>query len=64
MSARFNLGVENEWAGAGRDGRTRLFRETKFSGANGDRVKKHFLCSADHEQDRQPYPVDLCSGSM
>ena len=31
-------------------------RETKFSGTQGDRGI--FLCSADHEQDWQPYPVD------
>ena len=38
-------------------------RETKFSGVitNGDRENEntHFPCSADHEQDWQPYPVDL-----
>ena len=34
-------------------------RGTKFSGANGDReIIIHFPCSADHEQDWQPYPVD------
>ena len=33
--------VENEEADAGRDGRTS--RETKFSGANGDRKKWHFV---------------------
>ena len=33
-------------------------RETKFSGANGDREKFVFPRSADHEQDWQPYPVD------
>ena len=31
-------------------------RETTFSGANGD-----IPGSADHEQDWQPYPVDLYS---
>ena len=40
---RFSLSMENEQADAGRDGRTHLARpishsrETKFSGANGDR---------------------------
>ena len=35
-------------------------RETKFSGTHGD--KGIFLpCSADHEQDWQPYPVDTYS---
>ena len=34
-------------------------RETKFSGANGDRQGNIcFLRSADHEQDWQPHPVD------
>ena len=32
--------------------------ETKFSGANGDGGILIFPCSADHEQDWQPYPVD------
>ena len=35
-------------------------RETKFSGTLGDR-ECYFLCSAEHEQDWQPYPVDLYS---
>ena len=34
-------------------------RETRFSGANGDREKIIFPVQlADHEQDWQPYPVD------
>ena len=36
-------------------------RETKFSGANKARENMSFSCSADHEQDWQPYPVDLYS---
>ena len=36
-------------------GRPNLFRETKFSGGNGDMTKLNFPCSADHEQDWQPY---------
>ena len=39
-------------------------RETKFSGANGDREIFYFPCSADHEQDWQPYPVDPYSCYM
>ena len=39
-------------------GHPNLSRETKFSGANGDGRKNSFPCSADHEQDWQPYPVD------
>ena len=31
-------------------------RETKFSGASGDRENIHFPCSADHEQDWQILP--------
>ena len=38
VSTRFSLSVESEQADAGRDYcRTRGSRETKFSGANGDR---------------------------
>ena len=40
-----------------REGTAEQSRETRFSGANGDKVKNHFPCSADHEQDLQPYPV-------
>ena len=36
VSTRFSLSMENEKADAGRDGR-RPYRETIFSGANGDR---------------------------
>ena len=39
-------------------------RHTKLTGTNGDREKFKFhfpLCSADHEQDWQPYPVDAQS---
>ena len=39
-------------------GRLNPSRETKFSGANGDKGIFIFRCSADHEQDWQPYPVD------
>ena len=37
VSCRFGLRVENEQADAGRDGRTRLARETTFPGAIRDR---------------------------
>ena len=59
-NTRFSLSMENEQAGAGRDGTGRLnpSRETKFSGAYGDRGILIFTCSADHEQDWQPYPVN------
>ena len=36
-----------------------MSRETKFSGANGDRQENiRFPYSADHEQDWQPHAVD------
>ena len=38
-----------------------MSRETKFSGANGG--MENFPCSADHEQDWQPYAVDLYSAT-
>ena len=38
-------------------GRLNPSRETKFSGTHRDR-RNYFPCSADHEQDWQPYPVD------
>ena len=41
-----------------RDGTAEPSRETKFSGTHGDRGIFICLCSADHEQDWQPYPVD------
>ena len=45
-----------------RTGRLNPSRETKFSGTHGDRGI--FLpCSADHEQDWQPYPVDPYSAT-
>ena len=40
-------------------------RETKVSGeTNGDREIIIFSCSADHEQDWQPYPVYLYSAIL
>ena len=53
--------MENdEQADAGRGCRTRLTRETNFSGTNGDREIIFIFqdCSADHEQDWQPHPID------
>ena len=41
-----------------RDGMANPSRETTFPGAEADREKKHIPCSADHEQDWQPYRVD------
>ena len=54
---RFSLSVENKRADAGRDGRTLLARQIlRREWGQGN---AHFLCSAGHEQDWQPYPVDL-----
>ena len=46
----------NEQADAGRDCRTRLARPN--SQAHTGTGEYYFPCSADHEQDWQPYPVD------
>ena len=46
----------DEQAGAGRDCRNRLARPK--SQARTGTEKNHFACSADHEQDWQPYLVD------
>ena len=47
----------NEQADAGRDCRTRLARlNSQARTRTGKNI--HFPCSADHEQDWQPYPVD------
>ena len=43
----------DERADVGRDGRNCLARPNSRA--------RHFPCSADHEQDWQPYPVDLYS---
>ena len=59
VSTRFSLSMGNEQAGAGRDGRTRLARPD--SQARRGQRNVNFPCLADHEQDRQPYPVDQYS---
>ena len=42
-----------------RDGTAEPVSRDKFSGASGDRgILFYFPCSADHEQDWEPYPVD------
>ena len=60
VSTRFSLSMENDpgWRGKGWPNQS---REVKFSGANGDRGKKYFSCSAHHEYDWQTYPVDQYS---
>ena len=52
----------DEQADAGRDCRTRLARPN--SQARTRTGKYSFSCSADHEQDWQPYPVDPYSCYM
>ena len=47
------MSVDNERADAGRDGRTCLARPN--STARTGTGKNYFPCSADHEQDWQPY---------
>ena len=53
------MNVEKEQADAGRDGRTRswdqILRRERRQGNN------NYPCSAYHEQDWQPYPVDAYS---
>ena len=51
-----------EWAGFTRDGTTEpVSRNLQILGREQGRGNLHFPCSADHEQDWQPYPVDLYS---
>ena len=57
VSSRFTLSAENEKANAGRDGRTSLARPN-FLRRTGT-GKYSFSLLADHEQDWQPYPIDL-----
>ena len=52
--------MENERAGAGRDSRTYFARPNSQARAWGQE-KFDFSCSADHEQDWRPYPVDAQS---
>ena len=59
MRTRLSLIVDNEQAGAGRDCRSRL---DQILGRERGQVNINFPCSApcsaDHEQNWQPYPVD------
>ena len=57
VSTISSLSVENEQADTGRDGRTCLAAGPNSQARTGTE-KKHFLRSADHGQDWQPYPVD------
>ena len=56
----FSLSMGNEKADAGRDGRSRLARSNSQA-RTGTRKYSLFPRSADHEQNWQPYLVDLYS---
>ena len=58
VSTGSSIGVENERADAGRDGTAEPVSRDQIFRREGDRGKIHFPCSADHELDWQPYPVD------
>ena len=62
MSTRFSLSVEIEQADTGRDGRTRLARPNLRRERGQGNI--HFPCSADHEQDWLPHPVDPYSDDI
>ena len=53
---RFRLSIENEQADAGRDGEP-VPRDQILRREQGLQGNVHFPCSADNEQDWQPYPV-------
>ena len=59
VSTRLSPRVENERASAGRDGQVLLGRTN--SQARTGTGKKQIPCSAVHEQECQPYPVDTYS---
>ena len=56
LSTRSTLSVDNKQADAGRDCRSCLARPNS-QGRTGTRI--FFPCSTDHEQEWQPYSVDL-----
>ena len=53
--------MENEQAGAGRDGTAERVSRDQILRRQRGQGNIHFHCSADHEQDWQPYPVDQYS---
>ena len=56
VSTRFSLRVENEQTNAGRNGRP-CFKRPNSQAPTGKGNINLLTRSADHEQDRQPYPV-------
>ena len=57
VSTRFTLSVENEHR-LTRDGTVESISQDQFIRSKRGQGNFHFPCSADHEQDWQPYPVD------
>ena len=55
---RNSLYVENEQADAGRDRTAEPVSRDQILRRERGQENIHFPCSADHEQDWQPYPVD------
>ena len=51
-------------SGLMRDGTAELISLDRILGREEGQGKVHFSCSADHEQDWQPYPVDPYSCYM
>ena len=54
-------GVENGQTDAGGDGRTSIFSQIRILRSERGQGKNHLPCSADHNQNWQPHPVDPCS---
>ena len=61
VSTRFSLSVENEQVNAGRDGTAELVSRDQILRRETGTGKYIFSCSAHHEQDWQPYSIDLYS---
>ena len=51
-------------SGLTRDGTTEPVPRDKILGCERGQGKKHFPCSADHQQDGQPHPVDPYSAEI
>ena len=59
VSTRFSLSVENDESRLTQDGTTEpVSQDQILRRERGQQGKFIFQCSADHEQDWQPYPVD------